>query len=55
MEDFSVKKKLNAGSKDLLKDFFSISAIAGSCGQLFLYENKSEKINYLFDRNILKA
>lgn len=52
IEDFSVKEKLSSGSKSLLKDFFNVSAIAGSCGALFSYESTDE--NYLFDESNFK-
>ncbi|MEX3713841.1 hypothetical protein AB1L05_15685 [Cytobacillus horneckiae] len=54
LNDFSVKKKLSAGSKALLKDFFNLSAIAGACGSLFTYENNYENDQYFFNEDNLR-
>lgn len=55
VDDFSVKKKLSAGSKVLLKDFFSISAITGACAPLFTYEDNLENKNYFLKEDNLKS
>lgn len=55
LEDFSVASKLSSASKQLFMDFFNISAIIGSCGPLFSYENnKHEDENYFFNERALK-
>lgn len=55
VDDLAVKKRLSTGSRQLLRDFFGLSTIAGSCAPLFLYDNKDEKRNYLFDEDIFKS
>lgn len=54
VSDFSVKEKLSAGSVNLLKDFFNISLIAGSCLPLFSYESNIKNDNYFFNEKNLK-
>lgn len=55
IDDLAIKKRLSTSSRDLLHDFFGVSLIAGACGPLFTYDNKSEEQNYLFDKDAFKT
>lgn len=45
--DIVNKNKLGSEAKQILLDFFGISSVIGSCGDLFSYELKEDKIEYL--------